>query len=164
MNWNGAPSETKSFALIAEDIDHHTGIPWVHWIVYNIPPTVTELTEGIPTSTAELPDGSVQGKNDFNNIGYEGPCPLQVEVGYYPSAEGRGKVAKGPNKYVFTLYALDTVTNLPSGFNKDQLLGQMDKHILDQVDTIGKFQVAPIRGDRNKLTPEGEPTKTKKSS
>jgi len=160
LTWSGTPSGTNTFALVSEDVDHHTGIPWTHWVMYNIPVSVTELTEGIPTSTAELLDGSVQGKNDFNNIGYEGPCPLQVEVSYWPSVEGRAKLAKGAHKYVFTLYALDTVISLPPASTKEQLIGAMDKHILDQTDTVGKFQAAPIH--RNKLAPEGETTTVQK--
>ena len=70
LEWSGAPEGTLSFALIGDDIDHHTGT-WAHWVLYNIPPTVTELTEGITTSTAELPDGTVQGLNDYKNVGYQ---------------------------------------------------------------------------------------------
>ena len=149
LNWSGVPSETKSFALVAEDIDHHTGTPWVHWVIYNIPPSATELPEGIPTSTPELPDGSVQGLNDFKNTGYEGPCPMQAIIGYGDPAFAEGKYPgqkdsdRSAHKYVFTLYALDTVISLPSGYTKEQLIDAMDQHILGQADTVGKFQMRP---------------------
>ena len=79
LTWSGTPLGTESFALIAEDIDHKTGI-WVHWILYNIPGDVTKLAEGIPTSTIGLSDGTTQGTNDHKNIGYEGPCPDSIIV------------------------------------------------------------------------------------
>ena len=141
LEWSGAPEGTLSFALIGDDIDHHTGT-WAHWVLYNIPPTVTELTEGITTSTAELPDGTVQGLNDYKNVGYQGPCPLPTNISFWPWV-GKEKASDGPHKYVFTLYALDTKVSLPSGANREQLMSEVEGHILAQTDTVGKFQVAP---------------------
>ena len=149
LNWSGAPSETRSFALVVEDIDHHTGIPWVHWIIYDIPASVTEITEGVPTSTPELPDGSIQGLNDFKNIGYEGPCPIPVEIAYGGQHDRRAREEKtgaGPHRYDFKLYALDTVLNLESGKTKSKLLEIIEGHILSEANWLGKYQVRPVKG------------------
>jgi len=150
LNWKRAPSETKSFALVAEDIDHHTGTPWVHWVIYGIPESATELTEGIPTSTALLSDGTTQGKNDFKNIGYEGPCPIPVEIKYGAFTEQRlreEKTGAGPHRYDFKLYALDTVLNLESGKTKSELMEAIEGHVLAEVNWIGKYQVRPVKGE-----------------
>jgi len=73
LKWSNFPQGTKSLALISDDPDAPVGT-WVHWVIYNIPPTVTEFEEGIPT-TKEVPNGAKQGMNDFKKIGYGGPCP-----------------------------------------------------------------------------------------
>ena len=74
LNWSGVPEGAKSLALIAENPDDASQI-FAHWVLYNIPAEVTELAEGVPTTTEMLPDGSVQGINDFKRSGYGGPCP-----------------------------------------------------------------------------------------
>jgi hypothetical protein len=120
--WKDAPLKTRSFALISDDPDAPIGI-WVHWVIYDIPDTATELKEGIPTD-ASLPDGSRQGMNDFRRIGYGGPCPPP------------GK----PHRYFFKLYALDTMLYLNPGATKKQLLKAMEGHILAETQLIGKYQ------------------------
>src|SRR5437773_4824052 len=72
LAWSGAPAGTKSFALIADDPDAPAGT-WVHWVIYNLPATLTDLKEKVPTAT-KLPDGTLQGSNDFGRTGYSGPC------------------------------------------------------------------------------------------
>ena len=67
LAWEGAPGGTIEYALIAEDVDHKTGA-WVHWVLYNIPADVSEVAEGISTSTSELPNGTTQGVNDHKRI------------------------------------------------------------------------------------------------
>jgi hypothetical protein len=46
LSWSGVPSNTKSFALIVDDPDAPTPKPWVHWIAYNLSPSLTSLSEG----------------------------------------------------------------------------------------------------------------------
>ncbi len=89
LAWTNAPAGTKSFALIADDPDAPGGI-WVHWVVYNLPPTLTALAENTPPSP-QLPDGAKQGVNDFGQTGYRGPCPPAGRL----------------HRYVFNIYALD---------------------------------------------------------
>ena len=148
LTWSGAPSGTESFALIVEDLDHDPGV-WVHWVIYDIPGSATELTESIPTSTPILPDGSTQGKNDFRNIGYEGPCPKQIVISWeWTRDESSDEPA---HKYHFKLYALDTKLDLGSGKTKFELLDAMEGHILGEANTRGKYQVAPITPGKQDL-------------
>ena len=148
LSWVGAPAGTQSFALTAEDLDHDPGV-WVHWVVYNIPADATELVEAIPTSTDSLPDGTLQGKNDFRNIGYEGPCPIPVVVEWeWFRNENQGDKA---HKYHFRLYALDTKLDLAAGKTKFELLDAMEGHILAEANTTGKYQVTPVTSGKQDL-------------
>jgi len=121
LEWAGSPAGTKSFALICDDPDAPMGT-WVHWVIYDIPPTATMLAEGI-TREKDLPGGGTQGINDFRKIGYGGPCP-----------------PGGTHRYFFKLYALDTTLGLKPGITKDQLLKAMRGHILTEAQTMGTYR------------------------
>jgi len=71
LSWNGAPSGTQAYALIADDPDAPAGT-WTHWVLFNIPASTTSLPEGV-SKVDELPGGERQGRNDFRKIGYNGP-------------------------------------------------------------------------------------------
>ena len=135
LAWKEAPPAVKSYALIAEDVDHHTGI-WVHWVLYNIPGDVTELPEGISTSTEVLPDGTTQGTNDNKNIGYNGPCPPPNIAHCYADPS---RPIEPPHRSYYRLYALDAESGLVPGATKVELLRAMEGHILAQANTMGKF-------------------------
>ena len=91
LKWSNAPAGTKSFAVTAYDPDAPTGSGWWHWVVYNIPASVTELAAGAGNSNGRsLPSGAAQGNTDFGTRGYGGPCPPP------------GK----PHHYHFTVFAL----------------------------------------------------------
>jgi Raf kinase inhibitor-like YbhB/YbcL family protein len=111
LSWSQPPANTQSLALTIVDTD--TPIGFVHWVLFNIPPQTRELSQGLPKQ-ATLPDGSQQGPNDFDKVGYGGPCP--------PGGS--------PHHYVFTLYALDTKLNLPANATRKQLESAMKDHIL----------------------------------
>ena len=92
VQWRGAPSATKSFAITLYDPDAPTGSGWWHWVVYDVPASATGLASGAgDPAGAGLPGGSVQGNTDFGAPGYGGPCPPP------------GK----PHRYILTVYALD---------------------------------------------------------
>jgi Raf kinase inhibitor-like YbhB/YbcL family protein len=122
LQWSGVPPAAKSLALICDDPDAPMGT-WVHWVIYDLPPTATGLAEGVAKSP-ELPDGAKQGVNDYKKIGYGGPCPPP------------GK----PHRYFFKLYALDAVTGLKPGATKKDLLKAMAGHILAEGQLMGTFQ------------------------
>jgi hypothetical protein len=120
LEWTDPPAGTRSFALICDDPDAPMGT-WVHWVVYDIPASIGKLQEGtLPEKT--LTSGGKQGTNDFQKIGYGGPCP--------PS---------GTHRYFFKLYALDRFTGLEPGATKAQLLRAMKGHILEEAQTMGKY-------------------------
>ncbi|MBI4355450.1 MAG: YbhB/YbcL family Raf kinase inhibitor-like protein [Candidatus Omnitrophica bacterium] len=120
LAWQGAPSGTKSFALIADDPDA-PGKTWVHWVLYNLPSTTTGLPENVPKKEA-LQDGSRQGMTDFDAVGYGGPCP--------PS---------GVHRYYFKLYALDTTLSFPKPPTKVQLLDAMKGRVLGESQLMGRY-------------------------
>jgi Raf kinase inhibitor-like YbhB/YbcL family protein len=119
--WSDPAEDTKSYALIADEPDDTTN-GFTHWLVYNIPDGTINLAEGVPVDP-ELPDGTLQGTNDFGNLGYRGPCP--------PSGS--------PHRYRFSLYALDQKLDLQPGISKTQLQAAMEGHILDQGELTGLF-------------------------
>src|SRR5207342_482650 len=94
LTWEGVPNGAKSLVLIIDDPDapdpKAPKMVWVHWVVYDLPPTTGGLPEGV--TTAQLPKGAREGKSDFGKLGYGGPCP-----------------PIGRHRYFFKLYALDTV-------------------------------------------------------
>lgn len=121
LAWTGVPEGTKSIALISDDPDAPVGT-WVHWVIFNIPPNTTGLSENVPPGP-ELPSGARQGETDFGRIEYGGPCP--------PS---------GTHRYYFRIYALDAMLDLESGATKAQLLDAMKGRILAQGELMGKYR------------------------
>ncbi len=123
LTWRDAPKGTSAFALVVDDPDAPAGT-WVHWVVYGLDASTTNLPAGIPTTPElEQPIGATQGTNDFRRSGYGGPCPP------------RGR----PHRYVFTLYALDTRIALPPGATKNVLLRAIKEHVLEEAKMIGTY-------------------------
>ena len=122
LAWSGMPPEAKSLALIVDDPDAPVGI-WVHWILYDMSPTLTSLPEGV-VKTPSVSGIGIQGTNDFHKIGYGGPCPP------------KGK----PHRYFFKLYALDSLLNLQPGVTKAALEKAMQGHILAQGQWFGVYR------------------------
>ena len=115
LAWTEPPAGTQSLALIMDDPDAPGGT-WVHWVLFNIPASTHNLQEDLPTS------GMSMGKNSWGDMRYGGPCP--------PS---------GTHRYFFKLYALDTTINLLPGATKEQVLEEMEGHILAQGELVGTF-------------------------
>lgn len=121
LTWSAAPAGTQSLALIVTDPDAPRG-SFTHWILYDIPPGTRQLQEGM-AKQAQLPDGSRQGRNDFGDSGYRGPCP--------PGGS--------PHRYIFSLYALDSKLNLPPGATKKQVEDALKGHVLAHGELTGKY-------------------------
>lgn len=121
LSWTDPPAGTKSFALIVTDPDApaHT---WVHWIIYNLPANARQLPEGVSKS-ATVQHGALQGSNDFERLGYGGPCPPP------------GK----PHRYFFRLYALNAQLNLKPGASREQVEEAMKGHILARAELMARY-------------------------
>ena len=120
LEWSSVPKGTRSIAVIADDPDAPRKT-FVHWVLFNLPPTVKALAHNVP-KTATLVNGGIQGLNDSNELGYDGPCP--------PS---------GVHRYYFKVYALDIAIPLKSGCTKQQLLTAMDGHALADGVLMGRY-------------------------
>jgi hypothetical protein len=116
----------KELALICEDPDAPGGT-WVHWVVYKIPASATELPEDFARSGSRPPGlkGVLEGKNSFGEIGYGGPMP----------PPGGGK-----HRYYFRLYALDAEPPLDPGLDKSALLKAIEGHIVGQGELMGTYE------------------------
>ena len=130
LEWSGVPEGTKSLALVM-DSDEEPGEPWVHWVIWGLPPDATALAESVPTTTevASLGPNVRQGVNNRNQTGYGGPCPRPAteSSGWKYKTQVIGKVLF---EYNFHLYALDTDLDLGPDATKNDLLRAMDGHIL----------------------------------
>lgn len=121
LQWDGIPEETKEIALICDDPDAPMGT-WVHWVLYNIPPSIRNLPDMVP-SVKVLENLAIHGTNDFRKIGYGGPCP--------PS---------GTHRYFFKIYALNSELHIEPGKTKADLLAAMEGHIIAEGSLMGKYK------------------------
>lgn len=142
LAWSGVPADAQSLLLFLYDPDagFDSGatveMGFMHWIVFNIPPSTAGYPEDVPVGDT-LADGALQGNNDFGQYlspgdphpggapakvtGYDGPCP------------------GSEHKYVFALYALDTMLDLPAQATPTDVLAAMEGHVIDQVELAGMF-------------------------
>jgi Raf kinase inhibitor-like YbhB/YbcL family protein len=124
LEWTGAPEGTRSLVLIVDDPDApDPAAPkrtWVHWVLFDIPPTATGLPEGVVAHA--LPAGTREGLNDWNRTGYGGPCP-----------------PVGRHRYYFRLYALDA----PLGALVRPTRGAVDEamrgHVRETAELMGTY-------------------------
>lgn len=122
LAWSGVPEGTSSLAILCTDPDAARGV-WVHWVLWNLPPETRALPEGVPT-TAVLTSGARQGVNDSRTTGYSGPYPP------------RGT----PHRYIFTVYALDSLLALEGEVTAAHVSEAMQGHVLASGQLMGRFQ------------------------
>ena len=91
LEWGGEPTKTKSFAITMYDPDAPTGSGWWHWVVFDIPKTVTSIVSNA-SILKRLPLGSVESLTDFKTTGFGGACPPKGDKAH---------------RYIITVYALD---------------------------------------------------------
>jgi hypothetical protein len=124
LAWSGVPAGTRSLALIVDDPDAPDPaapkMTWVHWVLYNIPPTATGLPEAVEPKA--LPAGTLEGRNDWGRTGYGGPCP-----------------PVGRHRYFFKLYALDVALPDLGQPDKARLERAMQGHVLVQQQLVGTY-------------------------
>ena len=124
LAWSEPPPGSKQLALVCDDPDAPVGV-FTHWVLYGLPATTRSLPENLPKDAlVKNPAGAQQGTNDFNRVGYGGPCPP------------KGK----PHRYRFTVYALGTELKLPPRATKADLLKAMTGQILDQGTLTGTYR------------------------
>lgn len=108
------PEDAASLVLIVDDPDAPSG-DFVHWTVFNIPPTTTKIAEGT------APQG-IEAMTDFGKTGWGGPCP-----------------PAGSHRYFFKLYALDMELDLDNTATKAEIETSMTGHVLDRTELLGTY-------------------------
>lgn len=125
LAWAGVPAGARSLVLIVDDPDAPDPaaprMTWVHWVLYNLPPDTTGVTEAV--APADLPAGTLQGVTDFKRTGWGGPCP-----------------PIGRHRYFFRLYALDVVLPDLGRPTRAQVDQAMAGHVLAQAELMGTYQ------------------------
>lgn len=122
LSWSGAPAGTKSFAVTMMDPKDDKQVFW-HWIAFNIPAEVTALPPG--ASGQEMPQGAVEGVNDYGASGYGGPCPPRGQV----------------HRYIFNVWALDVpVLDLRPEVTGAQIRPQLQLHVLGKATLTTRYE------------------------
>ena len=126
LDWTDPPRGTKGFALIVDDPDapdpRHPKRTWVHWVLYDLPPDARSLPEA--ASRDSFPIGTVEGENDWHELGWRGPSP-----------------PVGKHRYHFKLYALDTsLEGLGGGASKQDLENAMMGHVIGTATLVGTYE------------------------
>jgi Raf kinase inhibitor-like YbhB/YbcL family protein len=125
LAWTGVPAGAKSLVLIVDDPDAPDPaaprMTWVHWVLYNLPPSAAGLPEG--ARGASLPADTKEGTNDFQTTVYGGPCP-----------------PIGRHRYFHKLYALDTVLPDLGKPRKAEVERAMKGHVIAEAQLVGTYQ------------------------
>ncbi|GEM_PF-803811 len=125
LSWSGVPPNTKSFVLTLFDPDAPTGTGFWHWVVFNIPSTVTRLPAGAGSKASPVPHAR-SGYTDFGFSHYGGPCPPPGDP---------------PHHYIFTLYALDlpAIEGVGPSSTAADIMFALRGHLLAQGSLEGRF-------------------------
>ena len=125
LAWSDLPEGTRSLALVVDDPDapdpRAPRTTWVHWVLYDLPPSSPGLPEGAGPAT--LPPGAREGLNDWKRTGYGGPCP-----------------PVGRHRYFHKLFALDTTLPDLGTPTKATLEKAMSAHVLAKAELVGTYE------------------------
>lgn len=127
LNWKNAPAGTKSYAIMVHDPDAPTGgAGFWHWVVINLPATMTGLAQGDGSvDSKNLPQGAQQIHNDYGIAGWGGPCP---------------PVGNKPHRYHFTVYALKTdKLAIPDGASTAVVGFMINQNVLAKATLTARF-------------------------
>ncbi len=115
----------QSYALVVQDPDAPGPAPFVHWLIWNLPGSLTGLSAGVPSSDRPArPDGALQGRNGADGEGYHGPSPP-------PGA---------PHRYVFQVFALSSDPTIPPGAEIETVLAGLHGRVIAKGQCVGTFQ------------------------
>lgn len=117
LSWSGVPEEANALVIVLEDPDAPSGT-FVHWLVAGIPPATERILPG------GLPAGAVQGRNDFGDTGYGGPCP--------PAGDE-------PHRYRFEVLAVDASLDVAEGFTRDDLAAALEGHAIARGELVASY-------------------------
>lgn len=130
ISWSGVPDQSKSLGMVFEHLPGPDGNPLIHFFAYNIPPNMTDFSEGT-VNLGTLPQGAVIGNNHSTGETYNGPCPppimLQHDICPHPGKKG----AADPKIYNLKLYALDMVLDVTNVRSWSKVLENMEGHVID---------------------------------
>lgn len=128
--FDAVPEAAKSLVLIVDDPDapdpKAPKMTWVHWVLYDLPPTLEGLNQG--AATQELPAGTLEGNNSWKRTGWGGPCP-----------------PVGRHRYFFKLFALDKVLGDLGEPDSAGLQAAMQGHVVAAAQLIGTYQKKNVR-------------------
>jgi Raf kinase inhibitor-like YbhB/YbcL family protein len=128
LRWSEPPWGTQAIVVLVEDPDAESPKPYVHWVLYNLPPDTRELPEALPKpGRLKDPRGALQGLNSRGSLGYFGPRP--------PAGDP-------PHRYHFQVFALDAPLGFNPGVNRQAVLNAMARHVLAKGELVGTYQRA----------------------
>src|ERR671925_122717 len=116
LAWTEVPEEISSLALVVDDPDAPAGT-FTHWLAWGLDPATGALPEG-----ASAP---VEGRNDFGETGYRGPCPPP---------------GHGPHRYFFRLYAVGAEVTLEAGAGRSELEEAIGTDALAVAELVGTYE------------------------
>lgn len=114
---SGLPEGCAFFAIVVEDPDAPRQV-FTHWTVWNMPASESR----VPKAHHVRSGGAVEGRNDFGNVGWNGPKP--------PS---------GTHRYFFRVFALDGRLDLAEGAAPAEVWRAMEPRVLAWGETMGTF-------------------------
>ena len=122
LSWGAVPAGTRELALLMDDPDAPTSEPWVHWVMYKIPPE----TRGLPEDAGSaVPAAGIEGMTSFGKARYNGPMPPR---------------GHGVHHYHLRVYALNQAVALGPGATKALLLAAIKGHVLGIGELVGTYE------------------------
>jgi Raf kinase inhibitor-like YbhB/YbcL family protein len=125
LRFSPIPRSARELVLLLEDADAPLPRPFVHWVLYGLPPGATGLPEGLPPTDAPLASGARQGKNSLHSYGYTGPQP--------PPGHGL-------HHYYFQLFAVDVRLDLRAPVDRERVVHALGGHVLAQGELCGTYE------------------------